>query len=187
MNKSELRKQMKAYRLSLDKDERKSLDMKIADRLLKLIEPYDTVLCYVSSDIEVDTRYILSRLFSDSTKMVLAPKCVKGTNVMHFYPIKGFDDLEKGCFSIDEPKEGIAAQTVFSDKSCCIVPALCYDTQGYRVGFGKGFYDRFLAGFNGVKIGICYSGCIVESIDCDETDIKTDIYVTDKGISYIHK
>ena len=184
MNKQQLRKQMKAYRLSLDKGERESLDKIIAAKLTELVKPFDTVLCYVSSDIEVDTRRFLGELFKDPTKRVLAPKCVKGTNIMHFYPIKGFDDLEKGCFSIDEPKEGIKAQTEFGDNCCCIVPALCYDEQGYRVGFGKGFYDRFLSGFAGKKIGICYSGCIVSKIDFDETDITADIIVTDKGISY---
>lgn len=184
MNKQELRARMKAYRLSLDSAERKILDRAIADRLIELVSPYDTVLCYVSSDIEVDTRYVLSELFKDSGKKILAPKCVKGTNIMHFYPITGFDDLEEGSFSIYEPKDGISMQTDFSDNSCCIVPALCYDSKGYRVGFGKGFYDRFLAEFSGKKIGICYSGCIVDKIEHDDTDIKIDIIITDKGVSY---
>ena len=187
MNKKQLREQMKAYRLEMDKDKRREYDKKIADTLLDIIKPFDEILCYVSSDIEVDTRRFLTELFKDDTKRVLAPRCVKGTNIMHFHPISGFDDLESGSYSIDEPKESIAAITEFSDKSCCIVPALCYDKKGYRVGFGKGFYDRFLAGFNGKRIGICYSGCIVDSIDSDKTDICADIVITEKSVSYINE
>ena len=64
------------------------------------------------------------------------------------------------------------------------MPALCYDERGYRVGFGKGYYDRFLSGFGGKRIGICYSLCMVDKIDNDENDIKAEIIVTDKKISY---
>ena len=86
MNKRELRKQMKELRLSLDKDIRLAFDREIYDKTYELIKPYDTVLCYVSSGIEVDTRMLLARLFDDKNKRVLVPKCVNGTNIMHFYP-----------------------------------------------------------------------------------------------------
>lgn len=184
MNKRELRKQMKELRLSLDKDIRLAFDKEIYDKIYELIKPYDTVLCYVSSGIEVDTRMLLARLFEDKNKRVLVPKCVNGTNIMHFYPVSGFDDLESGSYRIEEPKEGITAVSSFGDNCCCIMPALCYDERGYRVGFGKGYYDRFLSGFGGKRIGICYSLCMVDKIDNDENDIKAEIIVTDKKISY---
>ena len=184
MNKQQLRKQMKELRLSLDKDKRKEMDSKIASRLYDIIKPFDTVLCYVSSEIEVDSREILMRLFSEDLKKVLVPKCVKGTNIMHFYRIGSFDDLEKGYFGIEEPKDNIKAENSFGENSCCIVPALCYDERGYRVGFGKGFYDRFLKDYNGKKIGICYSCCITDRIENDTSDIKADIIITDKTVSY---
>ena len=184
MNKQQLRKAMKQKRLSLDKNERALMDKRITESLLELTEIYDTVLCYVSSEIEVDTRAFLQHLFDKGKKTVLVPRCITGTNIMHFYQINSFDDLEKGNFGIEEPKKGLLKVNEYLGKSCCIVPALCYDRRGFRVGFGKGFYDRFLADFEGVKIGICYDCCLVEKIENDLTDICADIVVTDKNISY---
>ncbi|MBR1749598.1 MAG: 5-formyltetrahydrofolate cyclo-ligase [Ruminococcus sp.] len=187
MNKQLLREQMKKLRRSLDATARAEMDRAICDKLNSLTKSYDTVLCYISSEIEVSTKEYLSGLFNDNNKTVLVPRCVKGTNIMHFYPIKSFDDLEEGYFGILEPKEGIKKAEYFGENSCCIVPALCYDERGYRVGFGKGFYDRFLKDFSGQKIGICYSDCIVSRIDNDDTDIKADIVISEKSVSYINE
>ena len=185
MTKQQLREKMKDYRKTITEHDRDWLGIAIALKLLQVVEPYDEVLCYVSSDIEVDTRYFLGVLFDNKKKKVFVPKCVKGTNIMHFYPIKSFKDLEPGSFSIDEPKEGIPPQEEFSENSCCIVPALSFDKHGYRVGFGKGFYDRFLEDFIGKKIGVCYDACIVNRIEYDEHDIKADIIVTEKCVREI--
>ena len=95
MSKLKLRMAMKQKRLSLDKNKRVLMDKNITESLLKLTESYDTVLCYVSSEIEVDTRAFLQRLFDKGEKTVLVPRCITGTNIMHFYQINSFDDLEK--------------------------------------------------------------------------------------------
>ena len=101
------------------------------------------------------------------------------SNDMSFYEIKSFDDLEQGSFNIFEPKEYCPMIADFND-ACCIVPALSYDKRGYRLGFGKGFYDKFLCKFNGEKIGICYDNCICGKLPNDEFDISVDWLVTEK-------
>ena len=187
MNKQILRSEMKNKRLSLDKQERAKMDKSITQTALDIIKSYDEVLCYVSSDIEVDTRELLNVLFDDKSKKILVPRCESKSNRMFFYPISGYNDLEKGHYGILEPKAHIKRQEVFSNNSCCIVPALCYDERGYRVGFGKGFYDRFLNTYVGAKIGLCYSNSIVSQIDNDNTDIKADIIITERSVSYINE
>ena len=187
MNKQILRSEMKNKRLSLDKQEKAKMDKSITQTALDIVTSYDEVLCYVSSDIEVDTRELLSVLFADKSKTVLVPRCESKSNIMFFYPISGYNDLEKGHYGILEPKTHIRRQELFSYNSCCIVPALCYDERGYRVGFGKGFYDRFLKTYVGAKIGLCYSNCFVSQIDNDKTDIKADIIITERSVSYINE
>lgn len=165
---------------------KKVQDLKIFENL-KRCEDYKkskTVLAYVSSQIEVDTFAIISYSWK-SNKQVLVPKCVPDTNLMDFYEIKSFDDLEKGAFGILEPKINCKKITSFDDSSCCLVPALTYDKKGYRLGFGKGFYDRFLVDYNGRKIGLCYSSCISDKLPVDEFDKRVDCLVTDIDITVL--
>ena len=65
------------------------------------------------------------------------------------------------------------------------MPALSYDKDGYRLGFGMGFYDRFLADYNGIKLGLCYDNCMSESFCHDGYDISVDKVFTDKDIDHV--
>ena len=94
-------------------------------------------------------------------------------------------DLKKGRFGIFEPDESCEKYCVF-DNALCIVPALSYDKDGYRLGFGMGFYDRFLADYNGIKLGLCYDNCMSESFCHDGYDISVDKVFTDKDIYTIN-
>ena len=86
---------------------------------------------------------------------------------------------------IFEPDERCEKYCVF-DNALCIVPALSYDKDGYRLGFGMGFYDRFLADYNGMKLGLCYDNCMSESFCHDGYDISVDKVFTDKDIYTIN-
>lgn len=182
-DKKSLRAYYKKLRADMTKDDKASLDMSITEKLLQLDDFVNskTVLVYVSSAIEVGTYEIIRRCF-EMNKRVLAPRCVQGTNIMDFYEIKSFDDLEKGAFGIMEPCDKCEKTELFDTDSCCIVPALAYDMRGYRLGFGKGFYDRFLVRFGGKKVGLCYSSCIEDQLPADEYDQMVNCIVTDKEI-----
>jgi 5-formyltetrahydrofolate cyclo-ligase len=65
------------------------------------------------------------------------------------------------------------------------VPCLSYDTYGYRIGYGKGYYDRFLSSFDGTKIGLCYSAFKSDRLPRGKYDIKLDIVITEKGVTVI--
>ena len=64
----------------------------------------------------------------------------------------------------------------------CIVPGLCFDKNGSRIGYGGGYYDRFLKDFCGVVMGLCYDECFLESIPRDEHDISVDLILTETGL-----
>ena len=162
-------------------EKKRSLDLEIQSRLL-MSEEYrkaDTILCYISRDIEIDTIGIILASFSNK-KRVAVPRCEED-GVMRFYLISSLSDLETGSFGIREPKEGTKPLDDFPD-SLCICPALCCDMRGYRVGFGKGYYDRFLKSFAGTTCALCYSDALIPEINADEYDIPIQTVVTDDFI-----
>ncbi len=186
MTKKELRKHFKDIRLSADPNARQQWDRQIFYNLSRLDEfvSCTTVLTYVSGEIEVATKDIIKS--SIGSKVILCPRCVKNTNIMEFYRINSLDDLESGSYGIKEPSQGCELYESF-ENSVCIIPGLSFDIKGYRLGFGKGYYDRFLSRYNGVKIGLCYECCISSALPADEFDVDCDIIITESRVIRIKK
>ena len=182
LSKKELRRELLARRRALDKAYRKEWDMLVYNKLTELPEilAADTILTYISTEIEVDTIAFIGKMIK-SGKTIAVPKC-EGKE-MRFIKISGFDDLEKGAFGILEPKDG--AEITDFKGSVCITPALSYDEKGFRMGYGGGFYDRFSLKYDGISVGICYESFMGE-IPAEEFDKPVHIIVTDKKIRYIN-
>lgn len=178
--KNSLRDKAKAMRRGMDPEEKAQMDRQIIDRICSLYQYREaqTLLCYVSKPIEVDTIPLIQRALADG-KQVACPRCVEGTRQMEFYRIHSLDDLEKCTFGVLEPKvPGCEKLTDFTG-SLCIVPALMYDLKGYRLGYGGGYYDRFLSGYDGYKIGITYRRNILRFLHYGRYDIPVDMIVTE--------
>lgn len=105
-------------------------------------------------------------------KIVCYPKVI-GLDMSFFVP----DKLEKGYMNILEPTGKLIGK---DDIDCIIVPLLYFDKFNNRVGYGKGFYDRYLSNFKGTKIGVAYDFQEVDKIDVKETDVKLDYII--KGV-----
>lgn len=180
-DKTQLRQYYKALRRRMSAAEKLKYDEQIAQAFLnsELYKNCDELLVYVSLDIEVGTLDIISQALREKT--VLCPRCISGQNIMEFYNIKNMDELCPGSYGILEPKTDGKAEKSFSDNSLCIVPGLSYDRNGYRLGFGKGFYDRFLSAFNGKSVGLCYDSCLCQSLPCDDFDKCVDYLITQSG------
>ncbi len=181
--KNELRKRYKDLRQTFSESEKAQLDRKITERFFE-IESYknaDTIFAFVSKDIEVSTREIILNALA-CEKKVAVPLCDTKTTSMNFYYINSFSDLRKKHFGILEPNAEKCIPAGVNDAQLIIVPGLVFDKNGYRIGFGKGYYDRFISNYNGVKIGVCYSECIEEEIPYDIYDESVDLVVTDKYI-----
>lgn len=181
--KQKLRAESKLYRNELSSNEKAELDSKISDRLFNTwqYKSCEVLLTYVSTEIEVDTREIISRALADG-KRVAVPRCIDSTRLMDFYFIKDFDDLESGYMGVLEPiPEKCEKMTDFS-KGLCIVPALMFDLYGYRLGYGKGYYDRFLSNFCGETLGICYNRCVREKLPHGKFDKCVERIITQSRI-----
>ncbi len=181
--KKEMRAQAKENRLSMDSFVKSSLDKKICNRLLNLwaVRETNTFLCYVSTEIEVETKEFIKALLS-AGKKVAVPRCEGGPSEMNFYYINSLDELSPGSFGVLEPEPDKAKMLVETENTICIVPAFMFDKSGYRLGYGKGYYDRYLSKYKGSTIGICYSQNIKDELFHGKYDRTVDMIVTEKQI-----
>lgn len=132
-----------------------------------------TLLIYISINSEIDTIKIINYFLN--TKNIAVPKIID--NNMFFCYVTNLNDLTPGKYNIPEPtNENIVTDF---DNAICIVPGICYDKKNYRVGYGKGYYDKFLSKNKIKTIGLCYKECMIEKIDNDKYDYKIDEVITE--------
>ncbi len=180
MDKKEIRKKILEKRDLLSKEEWMEKSKAIETLFLNSdwYRTASSIMSYVSFRNEADTLGIINRILSDQKKLIV-PK----TNDR--YEIKPIliKDLEKemrpGRFGILEP----ISDTVFEGKlDIVIVPGVVFDPKGNRVGFGKGYYDRFLQDKQDVlKVALAYSFQVEEQVPHDPLDIPVDMIITEKG------
>ena len=185
--KRELRAYYKKLRAECPQDIKQDLDKELTQKFL-LLDEYkncDTLFAFVSMPIECDTSKIIDNVLLDNKRVAL-PKCKNKSGIMDFYFINSKDDLKKGMYSIFEPDSDKCKLVTDFSHGLCLVPGLCFDFQGYRLGFGKGYYDRFLNDFGGTSVGICYSRYVEKSLPHGIFDKYTDILVTEKFVNHNH-
>lgn len=182
--KREIRYRCKKLRAACPPELKAKLDKKLTQSFLSLAEyaECETLFIFISSKIECDTSVIISRALADGKK-VAVPKCRNKWGNMDFYFITSTEQLKPGFFSISEPDPTLCEMVAEYSKGLCVVPGLCFDYTGYRVGFGKGYYDRFLESFDGVTVGLCYSRFVERELPRGIFDKPTDILVTEKFIN----
>ena len=163
-------------------EKKQELDRRIAEnvRRLKEYKPAKTLLIYMSTPIEVDTVEIIKNAWADG-KQVAVPRCIDGTRDMEFHYIADFDCVSPGTFSVLEPSPDLPVVTDFSG-CLMIVPGMRFDMKGYRIGYGKGYYDRYMVRFTGISAGICYSDELKPFMYHGRYDRAVNIVVTDKRI-----
>lgn len=184
MDKKLLRQQLRIQRRAYPNDKRLAASTNIAKKLFESDEykNSDAVLVFISTRIEVDTSLIIQRVLKDK-KTLAAPKCNTSDTSMVFNVIHSSEDLEYGAYDIMEPKS--YCETVIpTEKSLCIVPGLAYDINGQRIGFGRGYYDRFLEKFVGISCGVCFEEFIFNEILAEPTDVPINMLVSQNRIRY---
>jgi 5-formyltetrahydrofolate cyclo-ligase len=115
---------------------------------------------------------------------IIVPKADFDTALMTHHEYSGKGDLEKNLYDILEPQQSVL-HTGYLD--LVLVPLLAFDRRGYRVGYGKGFYDRFLTGIKTQKIGLSFFGPSDEIEDVDEHDVRLDLCITPEHTYAFHK
>jgi len=181
ITKDEARKQIKEFRSTVDIHEVDYMSRKACDNLMSLPEYrlYSTIFAYCAVNNEVDTTQIIMDAL-DNGKTVALPRVVDGDIV--FYAIRNLDDLEFGFMGIPEPPERDEYK-IDKDDVFVVIPGLAFDSKGNRSGYGKGFYDRFLANHPGcLKVGFAFEKQIFDELENNEHDIGLDLIVTENRI-----
>ena len=183
MIKKDLRKKIKLIRENLSFEEKESLSDVIIKKFLEdeTLKKSKTVMSYMSFKNEVETKELHSLLISLG-KTVILPKVV-GDNII---PIKISKLFSQGNFGILEPIGNEFLEKI----DLIIVPGIVFNRSGDRIGFGKGFYDRFLSQKRyetSFKVSFAYDFQVVDSFQGEKFDIKIDRLITDKEILNFHK
>lgn len=170
-------------RSSLPADVKEGYESKIASKFLNSVSyrHAQTVLCYLSTPNEISTKQIINTALSDGKKVAL-PRCNVSDCTMNFHYITSIDQVEKTESGLWEPYADLPVFSPDSSLALCIIPAVVFDRSGYRIGYGKGYYDRFLNKFSGSKIGLIYSDFIVDKLPKGRYDCAVDVLITEKGI-----
>lgn len=164
-------------------EEMESVDVKYSDRVIydKLISLPEYILskkvfCYYSLNREIDTHSIIKHA-QETGKRVYLP-VVFGGGLMEAVELEDISLLVPGKLNIPEPHRDGKVLVPGTD-DIAIVPALAFTEDGYRLGQGGGYYDRFLKKWPGVSVGLCRRRFILNKIPVENHDVKVDILLTD--------
>lgn len=184
LEKQRLREERLAAREALSEQERARLDDCITQNLFATPEYAEaaTVLTYVSVSSEVSTKMFIEHALRDG-KTVAVPRCLPGHR-LEFVAITSLDQLVAAPFNLLEPSKDLSALTESQmSNTICIVPALLVDTKGHRLGYGAGFYDRFLSTYSGKKICLAYQQNLSKAmLPHTEFDVPVDMVITESAV-----
>ncbi len=180
MTKSEIRSTYKSLRRNLTREGIDQMSLKIANRVLQLDiwdgEFYHVFLS-IEEQMEINTDYILSILSGKDKNIVISKNDFKAREMTH-YLLTDSTLIKKSKWNIPEPVDGIAIDSKQID--VVFIPLLAFDNSGHRVGYGKGFYDKFLAECRPEtkKIGLSFFDGIELIEDINTNDISLDLCIT---------
>ncbi len=183
MTKKEIRKQALQRRNDLSEAEGAALSEKLLEQLKTLdfsnIKAIHFFLPIVAKK-EPDTFLMIDWLQEAHPEIeIIVSKADFETSVMNHYTFAGKEDLINNHYHIPEPQKAKATTT---EPDMVIVPLLAFDNKGFRVGYGKGFYDRFLQNLKTLKVGLCFFDAEVHIDDVNEYDIRLDQCITPNKI-----
>jgi 5-formyltetrahydrofolate cyclo-ligase len=177
--KAELRRQIKEKKRQLTKDEMLENSQIIIEKLMSQPE-YQTssrLYAYVSYNQEVSTHTLIEMALQDG-KTVLVPK-VYG-DVMKYHEIHSMQELKPGAYGILEPE---CEEPDYVHEGLLLLPGLAFDYNRHRMGYGGGFYDKYLSEYpNHTKIALAYDFQLLRTIPEEEHDIPADMIITEQHI-----
>lgn len=179
MTKKELRKEMISILKNMDADKKKEATNNITNNALEFIKEnnYQSVGIVLPMAIEYDTWTLIDKLLNEGIK-VYAPKCNYDDKSMNFHQLTSREEvrLDEKNIPIPNPEHQIN-----NDVDLLVVPGLIFSPNGYRIGYGGGFYDRFLTTFNNDTVSLIFSEQIGQTI-VDEHDVPVDVLITDQEV-----
>ncbi|ADK06831.1 TPA: 5-formyltetrahydrofolate cyclo-ligase [Bacillus anthracis] len=177
-----LRKQIIEHMNSLSKERYTTLSEQIAFSLYEQKEWAEAKIIGItlSMENEVNTYPIIEKAWEEG-KRVVVPKCNKETRTMSFRQISNFDQLETVYMNLREPIPALTEEVNADEIDLQIVPGVAYTERGERIGYGGGYYDRYLVHYKGKTLSLAYSFQMVEHIPVEPFDKNVEKIITEKG------
>ncbi|MFY9175484.1 MAG: 5-formyltetrahydrofolate cyclo-ligase [Peptococcia bacterium] len=185
MDKQLLRQQARKKRDSLSWLEVQGKSHEISQRLIMMPEyqQADVVMLYLSFENEVDTKGLIITSWKQKKKVVI-PVCQPADKTILVSELHSFDELTPGTWNISEPKKEFLRPIPASRIDLAIIPGLAFDVRGNRLGYGAGYYDRFLPNLspNCAKIALSYEMTMQEFLPTEAHDVPMDYIITEAKI-----
>lgn len=183
--KDEIRAVYSEKRKAMDAEEKQRRDEAICRAAVSLVSfrYAEYVLLYAATENEINITPVAEEALARGKKIAF-PRCDKETHTMRYHIVTSLDQLSPDAYGICEPPKDAPIYDPKTDlgSAVCFVPGLVYDKAGFRLGYGKGFYDRYLSGFSGCTIGVVYSDYILQSVPRGRFDVSVNILLTEKGV-----
>jgi len=142
----------------------------------------ETIGVTISQGFEWDTKPIIEAAWK-AGKHICAPKCTPKERKLTFYQFTNYNQLEVVYYDLLEPKANETVAVSKNEIDLLIVPGLIFDKKGYRIGFGGGYYDRYLADFSNQTLALaCEAIQVVEAVPAEHFDIPVQQLVTEQGV-----
>ena len=186
--KKQIREKMLAVRRAMSPAARAAADCAIAEQVtaLPVFQAAKQVFAYVSMPHEVGTESLLNAVLSAGKRLGL-PVCRTKTHQMDFYRLDALTELTEGAYRIPVPPEAPDRLLIPDADTLVIVPMLALDANGYRIGAGGGYYDRFLTAHPEVHpVGICYAECLTDALPHDIYDKQIACCITQRQTEEHH-
>ncbi len=180
-DKQTLRRRFLAKRAAQAEQIRQEVSREITERLLQstFYRRAGCVFCYVSTKEEIDTVPLLARMLADG-KVLCVPKC-GAHGSMTARRIHTLEELQPGAFGIPEPPD-TAEQVPAGRIDLIVAPALACDRAGYRLGYGGGYYDRFMEHCRAVSVALCDDSRLVDQLPTTPFDQKCRHIITERQV-----
>lgn len=176
LNKKMLRRELREKRRKIENKEERSHQIFHNLERLPIWKEAKIINTYVSLEEEVDTKFIIYHGLIER-KRIFCPIIYK--EELKFGEISSFNDLKRGTFGILQPEIPVEIDAF----DIIIVPGIAFDKKGYRLGYGKGYYDKFLSKTKkGIKIGLTFDDLLLEELPHEDHDQRVDIIITENKV-----
>lgn len=188
MDKTELRFKGKQILSTISVKERQEMEAKMHHHLFEsdVWKKAKVVGVTLSQSHEWSTEPIIEEGWREGKKMVV-PKCSPKEKEMEFYQLDDYGQLERVYFGLREPKPNETSKIEKNDIELLLVPGLLFDGKGYRIGYGGGYYDRFIEGYRGKTMMVASTKQKIDQLPMEEYDQRVEYILTEAGIHFTYQ